>query len=287
MDNYFYVLLNLLETISVAEKHIIVTELEKYSIETENEFIELIELTKKEKLFIDNDTLRRAEAILKDCDDQFVHIINYNNQYYPNELKKIESAPLLLFMQGHKQALITKQIALVGRRNPSIRAQNVMIGMALECVKRGFGVVSGLAKGSDMYAHQATLDAKGITIGVLPIGLPHITPASNKILAENILKNSGALISIYPPDKKRPYNSDYTDRNRIITGLSSAVFVLEANEKGGSMNAYSWAKEQLKPTSCYFPYKKEDQVDGNIFMVKDGVLSITTKNDVEKFFSMA
>ena len=289
MKNYYFLVLNAIKEISFEYKKTFFANLPKdCELETDKEFTDLFKYITKQNLSLDSyDEIKKdAESIIKDCEDNFVNIISYDNDYYPNNLRLIDHSPFILFHQGSKEALTKKMIALVGRRDPSESGQKMMKWFAEECVKNNYVVVSGLAKGSDMYAHQGALDANGITVGVLPIGLPHITPSSNSKLATDITKNGGCLLSVHPPKKKRPFPSDYTDRNGIITAISTGVFVLEANDRGGSLNAFDWAIAQKKHVACFFPKDFKKLAPGNKKMKKLGAQTLTTYKDVEKFFTI-
>ena len=116
---------------------------------------------------------------------------------------------------------------------------------AYELSKKGFIIISGLARGIDTYAHLGALKASGKTIAVLGSGLKHIYPSENKKLCNEIVKNGGAIITEYEPHTK-PLPMNFPSRNRIISGLSNGVLVVEAKQKSGTLITVDYALEQGK-----------------------------------------
>lgn len=136
-------------------------------------------------------------------------------------------------------------VAIVGTRKPTPYGREVTERFATDLAKRGIVIVSGLALGVDSIAHQAALNAGGLTLAVLGNGLPEITPRSHKQLAEHIIKSGGAIISEYEPDTPA-YPTNFLERNRIVSGLADAVIITEAAAKSGTLNTAAHAMEQGK-----------------------------------------
>jgi DNA processing protein len=134
-------------------------------------------------------------------------------------------------------------IAIVGTRRPSEYGKHTTYRLSYDLAKSGFTIVSGLAIGIDSIAHSAALDAGGKTIAVLGNGLDQIYPASNRNLGIDILKNGGAIISELEPQMP-PLKHHFPARNRIISGLSEAVIITEADAKSGSLITANFALEQ-------------------------------------------
>jgi len=170
------------------------------------------------------------------------HLLALTDSRYPRLLREIADPPPLLFVRGNVDALQLPQIAVVGSRRGSVDGRENASWFAREIAEKGLGVCSGLATGIDTWAHAATLDAGGITNAVLGTGVDRIYPRSNARLASRILEN-GALISEFPLGYPAlPVN--FPRRNRIISGLSVGVLVVEAALQSGSLITARMAMEQ-------------------------------------------
>ncbi len=152
---------------------------------------------------------------------------------YPPQLKAIANPPLVLYIKGSGSALAGNLLAVVGTRKPSAYGMRVSHNIVGELAQAGWTIVSGLALGIDAQAHKRALEVGGFTVGVLGAGFENIYPRENKMLAEKILAQ-GALVSEYPPWAK-PYQGRFPARNRIISGLSSALLVIEAPSRSGAL----------------------------------------------------
>ncbi|MBY8040623.1 DNA-processing protein DprA [Vibrio fluvialis] len=172
------------------------------------------------------------------------HILTPFHAHYPSLLTEIAAAPPVLFVEGRLEALRAPQIAIVGSRNASIDSQQIAHQFAAQLVEHGLVVTSGLALGIDGYAHDGALKAGGETIAVLGSGLECIYPARHRALAGRIV-DRGALVSEFRPDAK-PRPDHFPRRNRIISGLSLGVLVVEAAEKSGSLITARYAAEQSR-----------------------------------------
>jgi DNA processing protein len=136
-------------------------------------------------------------------------------------------------------------VAIVGTRKPSSYGKEVTQQLAYDLAKKGIVIISGLALGVDGIAHRAALEAGGTTIAVLANGLPQIYPATHKDLADQITKQSGAVLSEYEPETSaRAYQ--FLQRNRIVSGLSDAIIITEAAARSGTLNTAMHALEQGK-----------------------------------------
>ena len=175
---------------------------------------------------------------------QSVHqkIIAYNDPDYPQLLKHIPAPPLLLYIRGQLEVLQQPSLAIVGTRHPSAMGKEMALAFAESCVQVGLGVISGLAQGIDACAHRGALSAGGITLGVLGSGLDCIYPKQNQKLAEMIVAD-GLMISEFSP-KMKPHSLHFPRRNRIISGLSIGVVVVEAALRSGSLITARYASEQ-------------------------------------------
>jgi len=223
----------------------------------------------------------KAHEIWKRSREHNIHIISIRDSRYPKCLSQIPDPPLLLHVRGNIDALNKECIAIVGTREPTEYGINAAERLGALFAKRGYVVVSGLAKGIDAAAHQGALRANGITIAVLAHGLDTIYPSKNKELAKAILENNGALVSEYPWGTKanRRY---FVDRDRIQSGLSLGVFVVETGIKGGTIHTVKFCKEQkrilvvLKHPSDLIDHPK---TSGNAQLISEKQADIVFEND--------
>lgn len=169
-----------------------------------------------------------------------------SGQDIPDRLKSIPQAPKALFFMGNLSLLDRPVVAVVGSRKNTPYGKQVTIQLASELSVAGIGIISGLALGIDAVAHSSCLEAGGKTIAVLPTSLDTIYPASHLHLAQQILDSNGLIISEYK-DQSEVYKPNFVKRNRLISGLSNAVVVVEAAKKSGSLHTAKFALKQNKP----------------------------------------
>jgi DNA processing protein len=171
-----------------------------------------------------------------------IQVINYLDSLYPPNLLEIDDNPLFLFVKGNPEVLAMPQIAIVGSRQASTSGLRHAYRFAQQLTNKGLAIVSGLAQGIDSAAHKAAVDSKGRTIAVMGAGLDQIYPAQHHRLALSILE-SGCWVSEYFPGVK-PIAANFPRRNRIISGLSLGVLVVEARLKSGTLITARMALEQ-------------------------------------------
>lgn len=160
---------------------------------------------------------------------------------FPRELGDLEDPPLLLYLDGELPRGV--RLAVVGARRPTARSRQLTGELVAPLVRAGGVVVSGLAYGIDAAAHRGALDAGGATLAVLASGVDRPGPHGNRGLARRILAHGGGLLSEFPPGRPAlPHH--FPDRNRLISGLSSATLVVEARERSGSLVTARHAREQ-------------------------------------------
>jgi DNA processing protein len=168
--------------------------------------------------------------------------ITLNDAAYPAQLKEIADPPPILFVRGKPQLLQSPQIAIVGSRNPTSDGAKIAHDFAANLTQAGFTITSGMALGIDAASHQGALDAQGFTIAVAGTGLDRVYPACHKQLATDIVA-SGAMVSEFPPGTMAKANH-FPRRNRIISGLSQGLLVVEAAAQSGSLISARMALEQ-------------------------------------------
>lgn len=206
--------------------------------------------------------LAHVETQLAEWQMQGVIVLTSDDDGYPASLRAVADAPPTLFVRG---TLPTKRaIAIVGTRTPSEYAREMAYQIAVKLAERNCTVISGLARGIDTAAHLSALNVDGQTVGVLGSGVNKVYPPENQELAEHICKR-GALVSEVAP-LEAPSSSRLVARNRIISGLSSAVIVVETGEDGGAMYAAKRAREQGRRV-----YTLDLPVSGNQKLMSEGV----------------
>lgn len=206
-----------------------------------------------------------------------IKFILYRDQIYPESLKNIYDPPVGLFIKG-KLPDMENSIAIVGARKATDYGKSVAYKFAYELASRGIVVVSGMARGIDGCSHRGAVDAQGITAAVMGSGFNNIYPKENINLFYDIL-GKGCVITEYLPDMP-PLQKNFPERNRIISGLSKYVLVVEAGEKSGSLITVDFALEQGKTVLA---------VPGNIFsygsvgtnkLIKDGAIPVSCIEDI-------
>ena len=210
----------------------------------------LNELITEDDISLFDNYLNEAEQEIIKNKNLGVNIISVLNDNYPNKLLMIKDPVLYLYYKGDISLIYNTSIAIIGSRNITAEDELITKEVAKKVSVQGITVVSGLALGTDANAHIGSYNEKGKTIAVLPSGLNIIIPISNKIIADNILKNGGLLLSEYSVDTI-PTKYTFVKRDRIQSALSDAVIVIKADEKSGTMNAVKTAQSCNKYVSQY------------------------------------
>jgi len=208
--------------------------------------------------------------------------INMNSKYYPERLRNIDDAPKELYCLGNLELLNYKNnIAMIGSRNCSSYGERAAKDFAYNLAKEDICIVSGLAKGIDSFSHIGALNAKGRTIAVLGSGLDNIYPKENIKLVKEIIKNNGLVISEYPLGTK-PLKYHFPARNRIISGLSDSVLVVEARKNSGTNITVDFALEQGKDVFVIPGNIYSKTSDGTNFLITEGAIPVLTYKDILK-----
>lgn len=250
-DIKYWIWLSSIENLS---PKIILQLLKKYK-----QNLEKIWKLNKEELLKNNINIKDIEKILnnkyrnKEKIEKYIYEINKNkievinifDKYYPKSLKNIYDPPIVLYIKGNKKILNNKSVAIIGCRNCSIYGQNAAKYFGYNLSKYNINIISGMAKGIDSFAHIGAINANKKTIAVVGTGLDIVYPKENKKIQEQILKTGGAIISEYLPGTK-PEKRNFPARNRIISGISNIIIVVEAKEKSGTLITVDFALEQGK-----------------------------------------
>ena len=210
----------------------------------ENELKKLF--TKEEILKIQNQNYRKnLDYYIEYMENHKIELITIEDKEYPYKLKNIDDAPIALYTLGNKDLLKEQGIAVIGSRACSEYGRTMSQAFSYLLAKKNIVIISGLALGIDAFAHEGALLAEGKTIAVIGTGIDLIYPKENKELFHKILKNDGLIISEYPLGTA-PNKNNFPKRNRIISGLSDGVLVIEAREKSGALITVNFALDQGK-----------------------------------------
>ena len=186
--------------------------------------------------------LKEAEKEVEAANKAQCQLLAFDSHDYPPLLRQIPDPPLVLYVRGDLKVLAAHSLAMVGTRKPSAYGSQVAHRLAKDLVERQLVIVSGLARGVDSCAHRGALEGKGKTVAVQGRGMDEIYPSENRKLAEKIMEN-GAIISEFPLGTG-PMPENFPIRNRIISGLSLGVVVVEAAEYSGSLITARLALDQ-------------------------------------------
>jgi DNA processing protein len=219
----------------------------------------------------------RADQIwLKNHD---ITLLDTHCEDYPRILSEIKRAPPLLYVWGDPSVLSLPQVAIVGSRSPSSSGKDNAFHFAKEMAAAGVTITSGLALGVDIAAHQGALSANGKTIAVLGTGIDQIYPQRHQQLARELVLAGGAVVTEFPLGVQ-PLPANFPQRNRIISGLSCGVLVVEAAIKSGSLITARYAVQQNRevfaiPGSIHNPLSR-----GCHALIKEGAKLVETAQDV-------
>ncbi len=204
-------------------------------------------------------------------------IIPINDQKYPENLKNIYDAPVVLYIRGNYKPEDEFSVAIVGSRNVSEYGTLTAERIASDLAAKGITVVSGMASGIDSHAHWGCLRSGGRTIAVLGNGLDYVYPSSNKRLYDEITGN-GAVVSEYPFGTK-PLRDNFPGRNRIISGLSLGTVVVEASKKSGALITAKYALEQNKEVFAVPGNVSSSRSEGTNMLIRDCAAKLVLSAD--------
>ena len=256
-----------------------------------NDFIDLVQahFGVNEKKDILNAWIKAQESIQL-TEELDIKVIGYDDSEYPKKFKDPNiKSPLVLFVKGEVATLNQKTpyVAVVGSRKATKRGLSVARKVANFLAERKIVVVSGLALGCDTQGHIGAIEKSGTTIAVLAHGLDQIRPKENTRLTEEILSSGGSLITEYEINTE-VLNYQYAERNRLQSGLSDLVFVVDTGLEGGTQQTIKYAIEQNKELACRKPREDEkdsQEVQGNLKLIKSGFKGIVSSEDLQELLS--
>jgi len=210
------------------------------------------------------------------------HLLTVNSPKYPEQLRSVDCFPAALFVAGDIDLLASCQLAVVGSRNLSFYGERWCRIFCEPLAAEGLTITSGLALGIDAVAHRAALQVHGKTVAVLGNGLADIYPKRHKQLAYNILENGGAIVSEFPLATP-PWPGNFPRRNRIISGLSRGVFVVEASERSGSLVTARYAIEQGREVFALPGPAGSPGSEGPHWLIKQGATLVSRPADILEY----
>ena len=229
----------------------------------------------------------KLDYIIHKIDEYKMDFTTFLDKDFPSILNHIYNPPAILFMRGNR-ALLDKRlnrIALVGARRCSLYGRNVARMLGKELGKYSTIIVSGGARGIDSYGHEGLLASQGYGIVVMGCGLDIVYPRENTKLFDRILQNNGLLLSEYPPGTP-PSAKHFPARNRIISGLSRGVIVVEAKASSGSLITADMAVSEGRDVFVVPCNLLDHTADGNKFLMRNGAFVLTGYEDIVKEYHL-
>ena len=222
--------------------------------------------------------LEKAQRQLEQATGLGIVVLTPSDERYPALLREIDAPPPVLFVKGHLDCFALHCVGVVGTRRPSPYGKNAAALIVKQLTDKQIAIVSGLALGIDTISHATCLENGGTTIAVLGCGLDRVYPSANTKLAAAILER-GAIVSEFdlgtPPE---PYN--FPRRNRIISGLSAGICVVEAPMKSGSLITANYALSQGREVFAVPGPIFSNQSDGTFHLLKSGAVPVKSGDDI-------
>ena len=229
---------------------------------------------------IDKENKENLKKQIDDIQEQNIKIITIKEKEYPQLLRTIYDYPVSIYVKGNEKILNGPTIGIVGCRQSTAYGEKVAQYFAYNLSKRSINIISGLAKGIDSQSHIGAIKAKGITIGVIGSGLDIVYPKENQYLYDKIIKENGAIVSEYPLGVK-PEKMNFPARNRIISGMSKGILVVEAKKKSGTLITVDFALEQGRDVYVVPGNIDEMNSVGTNDLIKQGAQMVTSHKDIE------
>lgn len=281
MNTIYHYWLSTVEGLNISKIKEIIKHFGSIKNAWESNFNEFYKIDGIKPQLIDRIINRRSEKqLLNEINNiklKGINIISIDSKEYPSRLKEIFDPPYILYVKGRLEEKL-KNIAVVGSRKCTQYGRLVSRKISQLLCEYNIGIISGMARGIDTEAHLGALDGSGFTCAVLGCGCDIVYPPENKKLKDEI-ERKGAIISEYPPGTQ-PISYNFPARNRIISGISDGVLIVEAGNKSGALITVSYALEQGKdvfavPGSIFSSVSK-----GTNSLIKDGAKPVTDISDI-------
>jgi DNA processing protein len=227
--------------------------------------------------YSEKEIFKIAKEEIKKCERLKIRIIYYKEEEYPEILKNIPYKPPFLYVLG--ELSFNSTLAIVGTRKPTPYGKEIVEKFVPELVEAGLTTVSGLARGIDTLVHKTTLKEGGKTVAVLGTGLDIIYPPENRELFLKILDSGSAIVSEFPLGT-RPKRENFPRRNRVISGLSQGVLVVEAGRRSGTLITAKWAQDQGRDVFVCPGNIFSEQSQGTHYLLKNGAIPVTSTEDI-------
>jgi DNA processing protein len=232
-----------------------------------------------------------ALDIIRRSEDYGITIHLYGDSGFPKRLNSIPDSPLVMYTKGNLlNTQSQRSLALIGTRKPKETTRKTSFVVGTRLAQQGITVVSGLAAGCDTEAHLGCLDAQGLTLAVLAHGLDTVSPTQNKELAHRIVAEGGCLVSEYPLGAPARRNH-FVERDRLQSGLSDGVIVLECSVDSGSMHTVKYGEKQGRPVGAIVGKDAKGmgkQFSGNRMLIESGrATPLVDRESLNKFISVA
>ncbi len=229
---------------------------------------------------LDKNIRNKIENHIEYMQKNNIELITIKDKEYPAKLKNIYDPPIVLYIKGDINILDNRSIAIIGCRDASEYGINSAKYFSYNLAKKGVNIVSGLAKGIDSYAHIGAINAKGNTIAIIGNGLDSVYPKENIEIARKILETGGSIITEYPLGTK-PEKMNFPARNRIISGISNSVIVVEAKAKSGTLITVDFALEQGRDVYVVPGNINSINSIGTNELLKQGAKPVTNYFDID------
>lgn len=237
------------------------------------------------KKALDEITEEKIENFSNYINNNSIGYITIKSKQYPEDLNHGDDPPYVLFYKGNLDLLKGDLAAIIGARKCTIYGSEIAKIIGKELSENNITVVSGLAAGVDSIAQKSAINFKGKTIGVLGCGIDVVYPKSNKYLYEEILKSGGLIISEYLPNTP-PFAYNFPRRNRIISGLSKKLVIIEATDKSGSLITVNYALNLGRDIMAIPGPVINGNSEGCNKLIRDGATPFTEMQDLYDFFNI-
>ncbi len=227
----------------------------------------------------DIEKLNTAERIKERSESLGISYCTIEDSAYPNTLKELSDRPVVLYYKGEIGILNNhKNIAVIGSRNCSPKGKELAYKTGRILAGEGMTIVNGLALGCDAEALRGALEVSGKCVVVMPCGLDNIQPKSNRGIAQKIIDLGGCVLSEYPVGTSLN-KYQYVERDRLQSGISQGVLIVEAERKSGTMHTAEFAIRQYKRLACYY-HKLLEMSSGNQYL-EDSGKAVNIKSEEE------